>query len=496
VTTTVGVIGLGDIGRGVAANFEKAGFGLAVCDVRAEATRDFGDRATVSPNPRELAAASDVIAVAVLNDAQVESVLTGPEGVLAGVRPSATVLVLSTISVGMVRTLAKRTSEAGAELVDCGVSGGPVAAAEGTLVAMLGGTQEAVERIRPVVGAFSSLIIHMGPAGAGLQAKLARNIVQYGSWLAAYEGQRLAEAAGIDLSKLALAVRESDALIGGASRLMFRETVEPFGPEAHEGLVGAQGSRRGPGTCGRPRLGHADDGAHRAALRRRLRARGRLSGQATVAHFAESRRWAARISTDSNRKPRVFLSGRLVNARRQWPTNRRIGRPGDARAAGGEGARGGSETSRRQSRCGPHQTAKGRGKLTEDGAEGVRSRGLQKMEEVYQFSVDPDRVPGDFAAITVDHLFGSVWTRPGLDVSARRLLTIGVLAALGQKGLLEIQFRSALARGELEVEQIREVVIHLTHYIGWPLGSAVNEVAERVIASAGNPVAADPKAKK
>jgi 3-hydroxyisobutyrate dehydrogenase len=90
-----------------------------------------------------------------------------------------------------------------------------------------------------VLDAFSSVVIHMGPPGAGLQAKLARNIVQYGSWLAAYEGQRLAEAAGIELSKLALAIRESDTKIGGASRLMFRETVAPFGPDAHQGIVDA-----------------------------------------------------------------------------------------------------------------------------------------------------------------------------------------------------------------------------------------------------------------
>jgi 3-hydroxyisobutyrate dehydrogenase-like beta-hydroxyacid dehydrogenase len=87
----------------------------------------------------------------------------------------------------------------------------------------------------------------MGPAGAGLQAKLARNIIQYGSWLAAYEGQRLAEAAGIELSKLALAVRESDKLIGGSSRLMFRETVEPFAADAHPVIVDAM--RAGAGLA-------------------------------------------------------------------------------------------------------------------------------------------------------------------------------------------------------------------------------------------------------
>jgi 3-hydroxyisobutyrate dehydrogenase len=63
--------------------------------------------------------------------------------------------------------------------------------------------------------------------------------VQYGSWLAAYESQVLAEAAGIELAKLAEVIRESDKLIGGASRLMFRETVAPLPPDAHPGIVSA-----------------------------------------------------------------------------------------------------------------------------------------------------------------------------------------------------------------------------------------------------------------
>ena len=76
--------------------------------------------------------------------------------------------------------------------------------------------------------AFGSLTVRMGPFGTGLAAKLARNLVQYGSWLAAYEGQVLAEAAGIDLAKLAQVIRASDAKIGGAATLMFRSTVAPF----------------------------------------------------------------------------------------------------------------------------------------------------------------------------------------------------------------------------------------------------------------------------
>ena len=117
---------------------------------------------------------------------------------------------------------------------------------------------------------------------------------------------------------------------------------------------------------------------------------------------------------------------------------------------------------------------------TDDG--GARARGMAKMQEVYGFSVDPDQIPGPYVDFTVDHLFGEVWTRTQLDTRDRRLMTIGVLAALGQSQLVEIQFDSALERDELTVEQVRETVVHLAHYIGWPLSTGVNEVAERVIA--------------
>jgi 4-carboxymuconolactone decarboxylase len=104
------------------------------------------------------------------------------------------------------------------------------------------------------------------------------------------------------------------------------------------------------------------------------------------------------------------------------------------------------------------------------------------MEEVYGFSVDPDEIAGPYVDVTVDHLFGAIWTRPDLDTRDRRLLTIGVLATLGKASLLEIQFQSALDRGEMTEEQVRETVLHLTHYIGWPLSTEMNAVAEKVIA--------------
>ena len=117
-----------------------------------------------------------------------------------------------------------------------------------------------------------------------------------------------------------------------------------------------------------------------------------------------------------------------------------------------------------------------------EGPTGARAAGIAKMEEVYGFSVDPDAIAGPYVDVTVDHLFGAVWTREALDTRDRRMLTIGVLAALGQADLLEIQFRSALQREELTEEQVREIVLHLAHYIGWPLSTGVNAAAEKIIA--------------
>jgi 3-hydroxyisobutyrate dehydrogenase len=240
--TTVGVIGLGDIGRGVADAVLRAGIPLVVCDLRAEATARFETSAHVAGTPALLGARADVVVVAVVDDRQVLAVLDGADGALAGAVPGSTVVILSTVSPRTIEAMAGLALRRDIDVLDCGVSGGPAASADGTLVAMVGGDAAVIERVRPVLDAFTSLVVHMGPLGAGLKAKLARNLVQYGSWLAAYEAQVLAEAAGIELAKLAEVIRESDKLIGGASRLMFRETVAPLPPDTHPGIVAAMGA--------------------------------------------------------------------------------------------------------------------------------------------------------------------------------------------------------------------------------------------------------------
>jgi 3-hydroxyisobutyrate dehydrogenase-like beta-hydroxyacid dehydrogenase len=240
--TSVGVVGLGEIGGSVASALAAAGHEVTVCDVRPEATANLSDRCRVVDDPAALGRSVDVVIVAVVNDDQVRGVLLGPLGALTTMRPGSTAIVVSTVSMAALRDVGEAARSAGVAVVDCGVSGGPAAAAAGKFVSMVGGEDGDVARVLPVIDSFSSLAVRMGPLGAGLKAKLARNVVQYGSWLAAYEAQRIAEAAGIDLQNLARVIKESDRMIGGASALMFRETVAPFGPEDDERLVGAMRS--------------------------------------------------------------------------------------------------------------------------------------------------------------------------------------------------------------------------------------------------------------
>ena len=104
------------------------------------------------------------------------------------------------------------------------------------------------------------------------------------------------------------------------------------------------------------------------------------------------------------------------------------------------------------------------------------------MEEVYGFEMsDGD---GDFFRYTADHLFADIWSRPGLSDRDRRLLLIGLLAGTGAQDVLSIQIPAAYANGELDDEALREIVVFLCHYAGWPNGARLNSLVEETIAKA------------
>jgi len=110
----------------------------------------------------------------------------------------------------------------------------------------------------------------------------------------------------------------------------------------------------------------------------------------------------------------------------------------------------------------------------------LRRKGLAKMNEVYAWDM-PD-MPGDFFALTADHLFGDIWSRPGLSMRDKRIMTLSVVTALGLPDLAEIQVNAALHNEEMSADELREMAIFITHYVGFPLGSGFNNVVEKVVA--------------
>jgi len=110
----------------------------------------------------------------------------------------------------------------------------------------------------------------------------------------------------------------------------------------------------------------------------------------------------------------------------------------------------------------------------------LRRKGLAKMNEVYAWEMSD--MPGDFFALTVDHLFGDIWSRPGLSMRDKRLITLSVVTALGLSDLAEIQVNAALENEEMTADELGEMAIFITHYVGFPLGSGFNGVVERVAA--------------
>jgi 3-hydroxyisobutyrate dehydrogenase-like beta-hydroxyacid dehydrogenase len=229
----VGVIGLGHIGAGVSRSISSGGFTVSGYDVRMDAVRDLAGVVTPASAPAEIAAQSDVVLIAVLNDEQVRSVLVGTGGLLDKPARCKTVVSLSTTTLSTVRWAATECEQLDVALLDCGVSGGRGGLEARAIAAMVGGPAQAFGHARPVLEAFADPVLHMGELGRGMAAKLARNVLVYTDWSVAWEAARLAEAAGVDVAKFVQAVDASDRYIDGHTALIRAGVgLAQAGPEA------------------------------------------------------------------------------------------------------------------------------------------------------------------------------------------------------------------------------------------------------------------------
>ena len=107
------------------------------------------------------------------------------------------------------------------------------------------------------------------------------------------------------------------------------------------------------------------------------------------------------------------------------------------------------------------------------------AKGTEVMEELFGWKVDPKSIGDDFSRVTIGNLFGDVWSRPGLALRERSMITVAALIALGRENELRVHLRGALRVG-ITREQILEMILHLAHYGGWPIAAGAARVASEV----------------
>ena len=198
----VGYVGLGVMGSSIVRRLLAGGHDVTVWNrTREKAEPLLAEGAHWADGPREVAAAGEFVFTMVTNTAAVRAVTEGEDGILAGLRPEAIYVDMSTASPANTRALAERVAESGASMLDSPVSGTAVTVDQGKASLMVGGNDKAFERARPVLEAIGPRVIHVGPSGSAVTMKIAVNLSLAVQMLAFSEGVLLAEKSGIPREK-------------------------------------------------------------------------------------------------------------------------------------------------------------------------------------------------------------------------------------------------------------------------------------------------------
>jgi len=204
----VGYIGLGIMGKSMARNIMKAGHEVVVHNRSRESVNELvGEGAIEGHSPADVAAQVDVVFTNLPDSPDVELVALGKDGIIEGAHEGLIYVDNSTIKPATARKVGKKLAEKGVLMLDAPVSGGDVGAIQGTLTIMVGGSEEALEKVRPVLEAMGKTITHVGGAGDGQIAKAANQIMVAAQMVAMGELLMLAQKAGADPVKVVQAIR-------------------------------------------------------------------------------------------------------------------------------------------------------------------------------------------------------------------------------------------------------------------------------------------------
>lgn len=210
MTETIGFIGLGAMGGGMAANLQKAGYKLVVLDIdnsRMEPLATNG--AITAKTPAEIGAQTDRTITMVETTAQTEEILLGKDGLASTATPGHSVAMMSTIDPTATKQLHSSLAKKSISMVDAPVSGGTPRAASGELSVICGGDQAIIEGWRPAFEAMSSNIFHVGEIGQGLAMKLVNNMLIQVNTVAIAEAFAMGAKAGLDPQTMYDVVRVS-----------------------------------------------------------------------------------------------------------------------------------------------------------------------------------------------------------------------------------------------------------------------------------------------
>jgi 2-hydroxy-3-oxopropionate reductase len=204
----IGFIGLGIMGKPMAANLIKAGHELVVSTHNEAAASELAELgASTAGTPREIAEQVELVITMLPNSPQVRDVALGPDGILGGARPDLIYVDMSSIAPAVAQEVAQALGERGVKMLDAPVSGGEPKAIDGTLSIMVGGDRKAFDQVHDVLAAMGSSVVHVGDIGAGNTTKLANQVIVALNIAAVSEALVLAQKAGVAPGAVVEAIR-------------------------------------------------------------------------------------------------------------------------------------------------------------------------------------------------------------------------------------------------------------------------------------------------
>ena len=220
----IAFVGVGRMGSAMLQCVLNAGYYTTLYDPSEQATAPFvasqPDRVRVAPTAKEAVQDADVTEVVVNTNEQLLDACLSPNGVFAGARSGSIVLIHSTVLRQTLQQLAAEASHRGVHLLDAMVSGARGHLSVGALAVMVGGDADAFARAKPVMETYGSLVLHVGAQGAGLDAKLAINLLRYLCMVASQEASLLAEQSGVGAVMAQLVAHtDSNRYVGNLKRL-------------------------------------------------------------------------------------------------------------------------------------------------------------------------------------------------------------------------------------------------------------------------------------